>query len=152
MERLVVEALASVVCPVTPNDPATPRRYAGVVEPIPTLPLAKIVKSEAPVDEATLKGLSGDEVDDCTLNVKVDDVALTPSTAPLSIREDVPRVVEVSQRVANPIAPPVREDDRPRDDVATHCVDVPVVWRTIPRVPDAEVLSRSAPVRLRLVE
>jgi hypothetical protein len=38
----------------------------------------------------------------------------------------------------------------PRDDVATHCVDVPVERRTIPYVPEALPLSRSAPVRLRL--
>ena len=38
----------------------------------------------------------------------------------------------------------------PSEDVATHRVLVPVVWRIIPRVPVALVLSRSAPERVRL--
>ena len=44
--------------------PAIWRRSVGVVTPIPTFPLAKIVKSEAPVEEATLNGLSAVDVED----------------------------------------------------------------------------------------
>jgi hypothetical protein len=40
---------------------------------------------------------------------------------------------------------------KPREDVATHCVEVPVVWRTIPKVPEALVASRSVPRTARLV-
>ena len=133
--------------------PAIWRRSVGVVTPIPTFPLAKIVKSEAPVEEATLNGLSPVEVALCTLSVKLEDVALIPSTVPLSIRVEVPTVVDVSHRVAYPNAPPRTPTlVRPRDDVATHCVDVPVERRSCPRVPEALVESLSDPVRLRLVE
>jgi hypothetical protein len=52
------------------------------------------------VDEATLNGLSGVEVEDCTLNAKLEDDALIPSTVPLSISVEVPTVEEVNQRVA----------------------------------------------------
>ena len=123
----VAEAVASVVCPVTPRVPATPRVYPGVVDPIPTLPLAKIVNIDTPVEEATLNGLRAVEVDDCTLKANVDDVALIPATVPLSRSVDVPRVVAVNQRVANPRAPPdTPEAVTPSVDVATHRVEVPV--------------------------
>ena len=36
----------------------------------------------------------------CTLRAKEDEEALTPSTVPLSMRVEVPRVVEVSHLVA----------------------------------------------------
>ena len=39
----------------------------------------------------------------------------------------------------------------PSEDVATQRVDVPVVWRTIPAVPEAFVESRKRPERDRLV-
>ena len=42
----VVEAVASVVCPVTPRVPATERRKPGVELPIPTFPLASTVKND----------------------------------------------------------------------------------------------------------
>ena len=100
--------------------------YPGVVDPIPTFPLARIVKSEAPVDDATLNGLSAVEVDDCTLKAKVDDVALIPATVPLSRSVDVPTVVADSHRVAKPRAPPERDDVIPSVDVATQRVLVPV--------------------------
>ena len=96
-----------------------------MVEPIPTFPLARIVNIDTPVEEATLNGLSAEEVELCTLKVNVDEVALIPSTAPLSMSVDVPSVVEVSQRVAKPKAPPVRDDEIPRDEVDTHRVEVP---------------------------
>jgi hypothetical protein len=59
-----------------------------------------MVNIEAPVDEATLNGLSTVEVELCTLKAKVEEVALIPVTVPLSIRVEVPKVVEVNQRVA----------------------------------------------------
>jgi hypothetical protein len=150
--RAVADALARVACPVTPNVPATPRRYAGVVEPIPTLPLAKIVKSDAPVEEATLNGLSAVEVEDCTLKAKDDDVALIPATVPLSRSVDVPSVDAVSQRVAKPREPPSTPAPMtPSVEVDTHLVVVPVVWRIIPRVPVALDESRKKPERVRLV-
>jgi hypothetical protein len=125
----------------------------GVVTPIPIFPLAKIVKSDTPVEEATLNGLSPVEVALCTLSVKLDDVALIPSTVPLSINVEVPTVVEVSQRVAYPNAPPVTPTlVRPSVDVDTHCVEVPVERSNCPRVPEAFVESLKEPERLRLVE
>jgi hypothetical protein len=64
-----------------------------------------------------------------------------------------PTAVGESQRVTKPVRPPESDAEPliPSDDVATHLVDVPVVWSTIPRVPDAFVESRNAPERLRLV-
>jgi hypothetical protein len=70
----------------------------------------------------------------------------------LSIRVEVPRVVDVSQRVAYPKAPPVTPAlVRPSDDVATHDVDVPVERSTIPYVPEALEASRRAPDTERLL-
>jgi hypothetical protein len=73
---------------------------AGVDDPIPTFPLERIVNIDTPVDEATLNGLRGVDVELCTLKAKVEDVALTPSTVPLSRSVEVPSVDEVSQRDA----------------------------------------------------
>jgi hypothetical protein len=50
----------SVVCPVTPTVPATPRVYAGDVDPIPTLPLDATLNHCAPVEEAIVKRLLRD--------------------------------------------------------------------------------------------
>jgi hypothetical protein len=61
---------------------------------------------------------------------------LIPENIPVSRREEVPRVVEVSQRVAKPVWPPeTPEEITPSDDVATQRVEVAVDWRIIPRVP-----------------
>jgi hypothetical protein len=38
----------------------------------------------------------------------------------------------------------------PRDEVATHWVEVPVDWRTIPRVPEALAPSKNPPLRAKL--
>jgi hypothetical protein len=108
-----------------------------VVPPIPTLPLASTVKSEAPVEEATLNGLRLDVDVACTLKAKLDDVALIPANTPLSTSVEVPRVLFVSQRVANPIVPPDTAPTIPSDDVETHCVDDPVDQSTCPSVPVA---------------
>ena len=115
--------------------PATVRRSDGVDDPIPTLPLAKIVKSDVPVDDATLNGLRLDVEVACTLKTKDDDVALMPENTPLSRSDDVPRVVAVSQRVAKPIEPPVTPAPM------TPNVLVAVLWRIWPRVPTALVES-----------
>ena len=80
--------------------PATWRRSVGAATPIPMLPPARTVKSDCPVEDATLNGLSGVDVELCTLRAKLDEDALTPRTTPLSMRVEVPTVVEVSQRVA----------------------------------------------------
>jgi hypothetical protein len=138
--RVEAVVVARVEVPVTAKVPATPRRYPGVVDPTPTFPLARIVKSDAPVDEATLNGLVLEVEVACTLKTKEDDVALIPATTPLSRSVDVPSVVDVSQRVAKPVAP-VRDAERPRVEVATQRVLVPVACNTIPRVPVAEVES-----------
>ena len=45
----------------------------------------------------------------------------------------------------------VEPEEIPSEDVATQRVDVPVVWRIIPAVPDAFVESRKRPERVRLV-
>ena len=131
--------------------PAITRRSDGVVEPIPTLPLERIEKYEAPDEEATLNGLRLEVEDGCTLKLKVEDVALIPATVPLSKSDDVARVVAVNHRVAKPVAPPVIDAVIARDDVDTHLVEVPDVWRTIPMVPAELVVSRKAPRRVRLV-
>jgi hypothetical protein len=109
---------------------------AGDDEPIPTFPFWRIVKSDVPVEEATLNGLT--PAAPCTLKVTVEDVALIPATVPLSRRVDVPRVVAVSQRVPKPEKPPATPvETTPSVDVATQRVLVPVAWSTIPRVPIA---------------
>ena len=132
--------------------PATCSLSVGAATPTPMFPLDRIVKSDTPDEDATLNGLRGDDVDDCTVKAKVDDVALIPVTAPLSIKVEVPRVVEVNQRVAYPKAPPdTPEAVRPRDVVATHFVLVPVVWRSIPEVPGRLKESKSVPRSERLV-
>jgi hypothetical protein len=146
---IIVPVDEAITNGLTPAVPVIARLAIGVEEPIPTLPFEAIVKSEAPDDEATLNGFTPDIP--CTLNEKLDEVALIPATVPLSRSVDVPSVVGVSQRVANPRAPPVNDDEIPNDEVATHCVDVPVDQRTCPRVPEALVESRKRPERVRLV-
>ena len=111
---------------MSPAVPVIERADEGVDEPIPIFPLAETLKKDDPVDEATLKISLVDPEIPCTLKAIVDDVALIPATVPLSRSVDVPRVVEVSHRVAKPRAPPVRDAERPRDDVATQRVLVPV--------------------------
>ena len=132
--------------------PATCSLSDGVVTPTPTFPLASTVNSEVPVEDATLNGLRGEEVELCTLRANDDDDALTPNTVPLSIRVEVPTVEADSQRVAYPKAPPVTPTAViARDEVATHLVDVPIDWRIIPWVPVELVPSKRAPERVRLV-
>ena len=80
--------------------PATWSLSVGADTPTPMFPLARIVKSDTPVEEATLNGLRADDVEDCTLKAKLEEDALTPRTVPLSIRVEVPTVDEVNQRVA----------------------------------------------------
>ena len=129
--------------------PAITRRSVGVVEPRPRLPLPKRVRSCVPEEEATANGFTPGLP--CTLKLKVEDVALIPATVPLSKSDDVARVVAVNHRVAKPVAPPVIDAVIARDDVDTHLVEVPDVWRTIPMVPAELVVSRKAPRRVRLV-
>jgi hypothetical protein len=119
--------------------PATCSLSVGADTPTPTFPLAKIVKSDVPVDDATLNGLRLEVDVACTLNANDDEVALIPANTPLSKSVDVPNVVEVSHRVAKPNTPPDTPEPPviPRDDVATQRVEVPVVWSIIPRVPVA---------------
>lgn len=100
----------------------------GVVVPMPMFPFERIVKSDVPDEDATLNGLIA--ALPCTLNEYEDEVALIPATVPLSSSDDVPSVVDVIQRVANPVSPP----DTPEavifnDVVDTHSVDVPVDHR-----------------------
>lgn len=132
-----------------PDDDATVKRLAiddvaptivnlddGDDEPTPILPLAKIVRSPIPDDDATWNGLTFCVDVACTLKTNDEDVALIPVTTPLSNSDEVPRVFVVNQRVAYPNVPPATPDAvTPRVDVATHFVDVPVVWRIIPAVP-----------------
>jgi hypothetical protein len=165
-----VEALVRMILPLeaienheAPDDeatltsvfvsPATPwmvKLEPGVVEPTPTLPFCSIEKREVPVEDATLNGLV--PALPCTLRVTVEEEALTPSTVPLSMSLDAVTVVVVSHLVANPRVPPDTPlATTPRDDVATHRVEVPVDWSTIPRVPLLAVESKSDPVRVRAV-
>ena len=129
--------------------PATWRRSVGAATPIPIFPLPRTVRSCVPEEEATANGFTPGLP--CTLKLKVEDVALIPATVPLSRSDDVARVVAVNHRVAKPVAPPVIDAVIARDDVDTHLVEVPDVWRTIPMVPAELVVSRKAPRRVRLV-
>ena len=77
---------------------------------------------------------------------------MIPRTEPLSIKVEVPRVLEVNQRVAHPKAPPVMvEAEILSDEVDTHSVEVAVDWRTIPLEPRDPTESRRDPMRERLV-
>ena len=80
--------------------PATCSLSVGADTPIPMLPPARTVKSDCPVEDATLNGFSGVDDELCTLRAKLDEDALTPRTTPLSMRVEVPTVVLVNQRVA----------------------------------------------------
>ena len=113
MKRLVVVALAI---------PWRARRDEGVDEEIPTLPLLMIERSEVPVDDATVNGLT--PAVPCTLKVTVEDVALTPDTVPLSRKRPDDSAVAPVHRARKPGVPPER-DEIPRDEVATQRVDVP---------------------------
>jgi hypothetical protein len=68
--------------------------------PVVTRPVGAIEKKVVPVDDATLKIVLADPDVPWILKEIDDDVAPTPSTVPLSIRVDVPRVLLVAQRVA----------------------------------------------------
>ena len=95
------------------------------------------------VSDATLNGLV--EGAPCTLKVKDDEVALIPATVPLSIDTPEERVDADVHRERNPLVPPERDPEIPRDDVATHRVVVPVVWSTMPRVPVELDASNTGP-------
>jgi hypothetical protein len=82
----------------TPLLPVRESEADGVDVPIPTFPFWRIVKSDVPVEDATLNGSV--PALPCTLNVYEEDVALIPNTVPLSIRVEVPSVVGVSHLVA----------------------------------------------------
>jgi hypothetical protein len=118
VKRLVVVALAI---------PWRARRDDGVEEEIPTLPLLMIERSEVPVEDATLNGLT--PAVPCTLKVTVPDVALTPDTVPLSRKRPVVRAEAEDHRARNPLVPPERLAAMLRDEVETHCVEVPVARR-----------------------
>ena len=109
--------------------------------------------SEKPDGDATLKiELALPDVP-WILKVTVEEVALTPATVPSSRRRPVERVVSESQRVKNPGRPPDTPGPpvMPSVEVATHLVDVPVAWSTIPSVPEAFTLSKKSPDNERLV-
>jgi hypothetical protein len=105
VDRVLTAERYSIVSPnaIPPDDRVDDARVSidvGVDVPIPMFPLANIVNIDTPVEEATLNGLSAVEVEDCTLNAYVEDVALIPATTPLSNRVEVPKVLIVNQRVA----------------------------------------------------
>jgi hypothetical protein len=137
--------------PVRPKLPATESVRVGVDDPIPTFPLARTVKNEVLVEEATLKIELVEPDTPRTLKLTVDEVALIPVTVPSSMKSPDESVVGDVQRARSPVVPPEREPEIPSEDVATQRVDVPVVWRTIPAVPEAFVESRKRPERVRLV-
>ena len=119
-----------------------------MVEPTPTLPLARTVKMLAPDDVATLNTIDVPlAVVDATLKAIVEDVAPTPATKPLSWKRPVESVVGDVQRARRPFDPPVTPLAVILSvDVDTHLVVVPVVWRSIPKVPVALAESVSGPV------
>ena len=71
--------------------PTTVSALVGDVVPIPTFPLPSTVRSEAPVDEATVNGLMPEVP--WTRNVEVEVVALMPDTVPLSRKRELMRAV-----------------------------------------------------------
>ena len=79
---------------------------------------------------------------------------MIPATVPLSKNVDVASAVEEMNLARKPFSPPVTPAPPviPRDEVATHWVEVPVDQRTWPRVPEALVESRRKPERERLLE
>jgi hypothetical protein len=109
-----------------PARPTIDSDAIGVEDAIPIFPLDSTVKKEDPDEDATLNGLTVGDA--CTLKEKVEDVALIPSTVPLSKRVEVPSVVGESHLVAKPNTPPVTPAPPviPRDEVDTQRVDVPV--------------------------
>jgi hypothetical protein len=136
---------------VPPATPVMERLAAGVDDPTPTLPFCRIVKSEVPVEDATLNGLTPAEP--WRLKVMVAEVALIPATVPLSMKRPAVRSVADVQRAERPIVPVKEEADAsPSDEVAIQRVEVPVDQRICPRVPEALVTSRSVPWSVRLVE
>ncbi len=84
------------------------------------LPIPKLVPSNTKLAES-VKAVPPLLVKSSRLAVKEDGVSVNPKKVPLP---------------------------SPRVEVATHCVEVPVVFKTIPRVPVAVVESFRAPVRV----
>ena len=75
-------------------------RLVNTVDEANTIPVFEIPKSVVPEDDATLRRERLD-VDVARIVKRYEDeVALIPVNTPLSISVEVPRVVEVSQRVA----------------------------------------------------
>ena len=103
--------------------------WSGTAVPIPTFPFANTLKYDVFDDDATLKISFVEPDTPRTLNAIVDDVALTPATVPLSISVPMPRVVADNQRDRYPVVPPDSDAVIPSDEVATHCVLVPVDQR-----------------------
>ena len=90
--KAVEEAVDSVVCPVTPRVPTTPRVNPGVEEAMPTLPLVRIWKSVVPDEDATAKGLTVDVP--CTKSVSAGIMSVPILTLPrLLAKKMFPAVV-----------------------------------------------------------
>ena len=95
---------------------------------MPTFPLASIVKSDAPVEDATLNGLTAGEP--CTLNVYEEEVAFTPDTVLLSRSIPVASVEVPMNLVTKPFVPPETVPDGVPQRVL-----VPVDCRNCPATP-----------------
>lgn len=76
----------------------------GVDDPTPIKPLARILKNDVPVEEATLKA-SLVPAFPCTLNVTVEEVAFTPATVPLSRNSPVESAEADVHLAKNPLTP-----------------------------------------------
>jgi hypothetical protein len=106
-----------------PTSPATCNlNDVGEETPTPTLPDANTFKYEDPEDEATLNASFVPALP-CILNVTVDDVALTPATAPLSANILVPIAPDPVHLARYPLIP---DPVTPEALLSTHLVDVPV--------------------------
>jgi hypothetical protein len=125
---------SAVLAPVVPINVLVPCTTSfalskvGVEVPIRTDPNWFTVRNEKPDDDATVSGFTPE--DPCMLNVDVEVVALTPATVPLSKKSPVESVEVDVKRARYPFMPPVRELEIPKDEVDTHCVDVPVDQRS----------------------
>jgi len=95
-EALLEEATTKIGSVGAEDVPWTTNLALGVVEPIPTLPVAVTLKIDSPMEVETLNGSS--VVVPWTLNETVDEEALTPATVPLSIETPLERVEAEVQR------------------------------------------------------
>ena len=98
-----------------------------------TLPAAVIWNKELPLEEATLKGLS--VPDPWTFNETVEEEALTPNTAPLSISLPAVRVLGDVHKASKPLVPLPVKEPAAQEDQATPEAAVELAVKHKPSLP-----------------